>query len=96
MYWDIDPYHTLVEFSVKHLSINIVKGCFCDVQGKIFLDTQQPENSTVKATVRTVSLTTGSEQRNAHLRSADFFDAERHPAITFLQFALSSDLLLSL
>ena len=83
MYWDIDPYNTLVEFSVKHLMINVVKGRFNEVQGSIYLDTQEPENSWVKASVNTASLSTGSEQRNMHLRSADFFDTEHYPIITF-------------
>lgn len=83
MYWDIDPYNTLVEFSVKHLMINVVKGRFNEVQGSIYLDTQQPENSWVKASVNTASLSTGIEQRDIHLRSADFFDVEQYPTITF-------------
>ena len=83
MYWDIDPYNTLVAFSVKHLMINLVKGRFNEVQGSIYLDTQEPENSWVKASVKTASLSTGSEQRDSHLRSADFFDTERYPTMTF-------------
>jgi polyisoprenoid-binding protein YceI len=83
MIWEIDPYHTLVEFSVKHLGINFVKGRFNEVQGTIYLDTRQPENSWVKADVQVNSLTTGVAQRDEHLRSADFFDAQRYPSITF-------------
>ena len=83
MYWEIDPYNTLIEFSVKHLMINVVKGRFDEVQGSIYLDTQQPENSWVKASVNTASLSTGIEQRDRHLNSADFFDTERYPTITF-------------
>ncbi|HEY4385702.1 MAG TPA: YceI family protein, partial [Ktedonobacteraceae bacterium] len=74
---------TLVEFSVKHLMINVVKGRFNEVQGSIFFDTQQPENSWVKASVNAASISTGIEQRNMHLRSADFFDTEHYPTITF-------------
>lgn len=83
MYWDIDPSHTLVEFSVKHLMINVVKGRFNEVEGCIYLDTQRPEHSWVKASVTTASLATGIEQRDRHLRSADFFDAEHYPTINF-------------
>lgn len=83
MDWQIDPYHTLVEFSVKHLMINIVKGRFNEVQGTIHLDTQQPENSWVKASVQAASIFTGISQRDEHLRSPDFFDTERYPTIYF-------------
>jgi polyisoprenoid-binding protein YceI len=83
MLWEIDPDHTLVEFSVRHLAINLVKGRFSEVQGTIYLDTNQPENSWVKAMVNAASIYTGNAQRDAHLRSADFFDVEQYPNITF-------------
>lgn len=83
MPWEIDPSHTLVEFSVQHLMINVVKGRFTDVWGTIHLDTRQPENSWVKAAVATASIYTGTPQRDDHLRSSDFFDAERYSTITF-------------
>jgi polyisoprenoid-binding protein YceI len=83
MPWEIDPFHTLVEFSVVHLMINIVKGRFKEVHGSIYLDTQHPENSWVKAQVNTASIDTGVAPRDGHLRSADFFDAVKYPLITF-------------
>ncbi|GHO48119.1 YceI family protein [Ktedonospora formicarum] len=83
MEWSIDPYHTLVEFSVTHLNINLVKGRFSEVQGTLHLDTQEPEKSWVKANVKTASIYTGIAQRDEHLRSPDFFDAQRYPTITF-------------
>ena len=83
MLWEIDPDHTLVEFSVRHLAINLVKGRFSEVQGTIYLDTNQPENSWVKAMVNAASIYTGNVQRDAHLRSADFFDVEQYPTIIF-------------
>ncbi len=83
MPWEIDPFHTLVEFSVVHLMINIVKGRFKEVRGSIYLDTQHPENSWVKAQVNTASIDTGVAPRDGHLRSADFFDAVKYPLITF-------------
>lgn len=83
MSWEIDPFHTLVEFSVVHLMINIVKGRFREVHGSIFLDTQHPENSWVKAQVNTASIDTGVAPRDGHLRSADFFDVVKYPLITF-------------
>lgn len=83
MAWEIDPFHTLVEFSVVHLMINIVKGRFKEVRGSIHLDVQQPENSWVKAQINAASIDTGVAPRDGHLRSADFFDVARYPLITF-------------
>lgn len=84
----IDPFHTLVEFSVVHLKINIVKGRFKEVHGSLYLDIQQPENSSVKAQVNTASIDTGVAARDGHLRSADFFDAVKYPTITFESTAI--------
>jgi polyisoprenoid-binding protein YceI len=83
MAWEIDPYHSLVEFSVKHLMISSVKGRFNDIHGSIMLDPEHPEYSSVKVQIQTASIDTGMAQRDAHLRSADFFDASKHPIITF-------------
>lgn len=83
MPWEIDPFHTLVEFSVVHLKINIVKGRFKEVHGSLHLDVQQPENSWVKAQVNTASIDTGVPARDGHLRSADFFEAAKYPTISF-------------
>ena len=83
MTWEIDPAHTLVEFSVDHLMINVVKGRFSEVYGSLNLDTRQPENSWVKAGVNTASIFTGTAPRDEHLRSSDFFDNRRFPTITF-------------
>jgi polyisoprenoid-binding protein YceI len=83
MVWEIDPAHTLVEFAVDHLAINLVKGRFDEVQGALHLDTRQPENSWVRASVNTASIYTGIAQRDGHLRSSDFFDVEKYPTITF-------------
>lgn len=83
MLWEIDPEHTLVEFSVNHLMINIVKGRFNDAQGRIYLDTKQPQNSWVKASIPVVTIYTGIARRDSHLRSADFFNVEEYPTITF-------------
>lgn len=83
MAWEIDPFHTLVEFSVVHLKINIVKGRFKEVRGSLHLDIQYPENSWVKAQVNTASIDTGVAARDGHLRSADFFDVVKYPTIVF-------------
>lgn len=83
MVWIIDPLHTLVEFSVVHLKINLVKGRFYEVRGSLHLDFQYPERSWVKAQINAASLSTGVATRDQHLRSADFFDTTRYPFINF-------------
>lgn len=88
MPWEIDPFHTLVEFSVVHLKINIVKGRFKEVHGTLHLDIQKPENSWVKAQVNTASIDTGVAARDGHLRSADFFEATKYPTIIFESAAI--------
>ena len=81
--WTIDPTHTLVEFSAKHMMITTVKGRITDVTGRIVVDEANPDRSTVEVELGTASLDTGTEQRDAHLRSADFLDVESFPKITF-------------
>lgn len=83
MTWIIDPFHTLVEFSVVHLKINLVKGRFNEVRGSMHLDFQRPELSWVKAQINAASIYTGVAARDNHLRSADFFEVATYPTITF-------------
>ena len=81
--WKIDPAHSNVEFSVRHLMITTVRGRFGDVSGTVTRDDTDPSNGVVDITIGTASIDTREAQRDAHLRSADFFDAEKFPAITF-------------
>lgn len=81
--WKIDPAHTLIEFSAKHMMFTTVKGRFAGVEGTIEYDVAQPEQSKVEARIDAASIDTRAEQRDAHLRSADFFEVERYPTITF-------------
>jgi polyisoprenoid-binding protein YceI len=83
MPWEIDPFHTLVEFSVWHLMINIVKGRFKEVRGTIHLDPKRPEEASVRAEVNTASIDTGVSTRDGHLRSSDFFEVVKYPTILF-------------
>lgn len=83
MAWEIDPVHSQAVFSVKHLMITTVRGQFNVLRGKLDIDEQQPENSWVEAEVDAASIDTRDEKRDAHLRSPDFFDAEKYPTITF-------------
>jgi polyisoprenoid-binding protein YceI len=82
--WQIDPTHTHVEFAVRHLMIATVKGRFADVSGTLELDEQDPSRSSVSVSIGAASLDTRVDQRDAHLRSADFFDVERFPTIRFV------------
>jgi polyisoprenoid-binding protein YceI len=81
--WAIDPVHSSVEFAVRHLMITTVKGRFADVQGTVVLDDARPSGSSAEITIQASSIDTREPQRDAHLKSADFFDAEKFPTLTF-------------
>ena len=81
--WTIDSTHSSVEFAVRHLMIATVKGRFADMQGTLTLPDDDPLKAGVEVTIKADSIDTRVEQRDAHLRSSDFFDAERFPHITF-------------
>lgn len=80
--WTVDPVHSHVGFSVRHL-LTPVPGSFGDFTGTIVYDEANPVASSVEFTVQTASIDTKNERRDNHLRSADFFDAENHPTLTF-------------
>jgi polyisoprenoid-binding protein YceI len=81
--WKIDPAHTAVEFSVKHMMFTTVRGRFSAVEGTITADLATPDDSDVQVTIDAASIDTGAAKRDEHLRSADFLDVEHHPHITF-------------
>ena len=81
--WTIDPAHSVAEFSAKHMMITTVKGRIADVRGTVTIDATEPERSSVVAELEAASIDTRTEQRDAHLRSADFLDVEQFPLITF-------------
>jgi polyisoprenoid-binding protein YceI len=81
--WIVDQGHSTVEFSVKHAMITTVRGSFQSFAGTIQFDEANPANSVVNVDIDAASVTTNNEQRDAHLRTGDFFDAETHPRITF-------------
>ena len=81
--WELDPAHTTVEFSAKHMMITTVKGRFSDVSGTIEADEAHPDRSSAEASIDAASVDTRNEQRDTHLRSADFFDVEQNPVISF-------------
>lgn len=76
--WKIDPAHTDVSFSAKHMMITTVRGKFDRVEGALELDEDQPARSRGEIRVGAASLSTGFDARDQHLRSADFFDVEKH------------------
>lgn len=81
--WNIDPVHSTAEFKVKHMMISNVKGQFGGIKGSLTHDEADPANSRVEASVDAASINTRDPQRDAHLKSADFFDVEKFPALTF-------------
>lgn len=81
--WAIDPAHTSVGFSVRHMMITNVRGELPGVSGEVIFDPRSPDASKVSASIEVASIATRDEKRDAHLRSADFFDAEAHPTIEF-------------
>ena len=89
--WKLDPSHSTVEFSAKHLMITTVKGRITDVAGTIYIDEKNPQNSSVEATLKAASLDTRTDQRDQHLRSADFLDVEKFPEIKFRSTRIQGD-----
>lgn len=81
--YQIDTSHSTIEFAIRHLVIAKVRGRFTGVTGTLELDEANLARSTVKAEIKTASITTANDQRDTHLRSPDFFDAEQFPLITF-------------
>ena len=81
--WNLDPVHSVAEFKVKHMMISNVKGQFPKVTGKLTLDESELTKSQVQATIEAASIETRDPQRNAHLKSADFLDVEKFPALSF-------------
>jgi polyisoprenoid-binding protein YceI len=81
--WNLDPAHSAAEFKVKHMMISNVKGQFTGVSGKLTLDDADVTKSSVEATIDAASISTGEKDRDTHLKSADFFDAEKFPTLNF-------------
>jgi len=100
--WQLDPYHTQVEFSAKHLGMMTVRGHFADVTTKASIDPDHPEASSVVATIQTASVRTNHEARDNDLRGSNFLEIDKFPVITFKStnvdptgtdtFALTGDL----
>lgn len=81
--WTIDNSHSGIHFKIRHLVIAKVRGSFTRWSSKIALDPNDLSRSSLEVTIDAASITTNEDKRDAHLRSADFFDVERFPALTF-------------
>ena len=81
--WQLDPYHTQVEFSAKHLGMMTVRGNFDEVSTTADIDPAHPETASVEATISTASIRTNNEARDNDLRSSNFLEVEKYPVITF-------------
>jgi polyisoprenoid-binding protein YceI len=81
--WQLDPYHTQVEFSAKHLGMMTVRGHFADVSATADIDPDHPEAASVEVTVLTASIKTNHEVRDNDLRSSNFLEVDKYPQMTF-------------
>jgi polyisoprenoid-binding protein YceI len=83
MAWNIDPAHTEINFTVRHMMISNVRGRFEKFSGSVEFDEQTPAKSTVDVQIEAASITTKEAQRDEHLRSPDFLMVEKYPTLTF-------------
>jgi polyisoprenoid-binding protein YceI len=81
--WDIDPAHTRLGFAARHAMVATVRGGFDVFSGTIVIDQANPAASSAEVEVDAASISTGNEQRDGHLRSAEFLDVEQYPTLTF-------------
>jgi len=88
--WQIDTTHSDVSFSVRHMMVSKVRGSFTEFEGTI-VTAEEPTDSTVTASITLNSIDTRNEQRDNHIRSADFFDVEQHPTMTYRSTSLSGN-----
>jgi polyisoprenoid-binding protein YceI len=84
MTWSLDPHHTAVTFSAKHLGVATVRGSFSDVTAALELDDpNDPTTGSGTVTIKAASITTNSDMRDGHLKGSDFLDVEKYPDIVF-------------
>lgn len=89
--YTMDPSHSRLGFSARHAMVTKVRGQFGEFTGEATVDTANPAASSVRLAIKTDSITTGSADRDGHLRSADFFGAEENPEITFVSTEVTRD-----
>ncbi len=88
--WSLDPAHSAAQFKVKHMMISNVKGSFTGLSGVLKLNPEDPTASSVEASIDVTTVNTSDAQRDGHLKSADFFEAEKFPAMTFKSTKVAS------
>jgi len=88
--WIIDPDHSAAAFSVRHMMIANVRGQFCKISGTVYYDPKNIASSSIELSIDASSIFTGVQKRDDHLRSADFFDTDRYPAISFVSTRIHS------
>jgi polyisoprenoid-binding protein YceI len=81
--WNIDPTHSTIQFAVRHMIVSKTRGRFTKWGGQLAFDPADPSAGSVEVNIEPASLDTADAQRDTHLRSADFFDVEKHPTATF-------------
>ena len=81
--WILEPGHTEAQFRARHMMVTWVSGLFKDIHGEMELDLDDPMSTSFRGEIDATGLWTGEEERDAHLRTPDFFDVETHPKITF-------------
>jgi polyisoprenoid-binding protein YceI len=89
--YTIDTSHTHIGFSARHAMVTTVRGRFTDFSGTAHIDTANPANSSISLTIKGESIDTGNADRDAHLRSGDFFENEAYPEITFVSTKVERD-----
>lgn len=89
--WQIDPAHSTVEFSVRHMMFATVKGRFQSFTAALTTDDANPKAAKVEVAIDAASVNTHQDQRDAHLRSADFFEVEQHPKLTYVSRRIEGD-----
>ena len=88
--WQLDPAHSTIEFTVRHLMISNVRGHFDKFSGEVTADGQDPNSVKITATIDAASINTGVERRDGHLKSADFLEVEKFPTLTFVSKKIES------
>jgi polyisoprenoid-binding protein YceI len=89
--WQLDPAHSSVEFSVKHMMMTTVRGRFKKIEGTLAADEEHPEGCCVEVEIDASSIDTGVADRDAHLRGPDFLDVQTYPTITFKSKKVEGD-----
>ncbi len=89
--WNLDVAHTRLGFAAKHAMVTTVRGAFGEFEGSLTLDGDHPADSRAEVTIQAASFSSGNEQRDGHVRGADFLDVENHPTLAFRSTEVRAD-----